>query len=247
MLILAIDTTSEWGGAGIFRDTECLGITPYQGATNYSVSLFQEVDRLLRQSRLPLRHIDLFAAANGPGAFTGIRVGLAAAQGWAHVFQRPARGVSVLEAMADSAQVETRFVLPILDARRSEFYAGVFQRASSVQADMKDPQAHDPAFRFERRSESVVLKPSGLASFMEAQVPQGETCTIIVGENDVAANALRHLVPQSVQWKTIPRFLVPSIARLAFLAEFEGKEALPRELSACYLRRSDAELNWEDR
>src|SRR5579875_627579 len=75
MLILAFDTTSEWGGAGIFRDKECLGSAAHNGPANYSVSLFQEVERLLKESGRNLEQIDLFAAAKGPGSFTGIRVG----------------------------------------------------------------------------------------------------------------------------------------------------------------------------
>ena len=121
------DTTSTWGGAGIFRDAECLATIPHQGPPDYSVSLFQDVDDLLERAGIRLCDIDLFAAANGPGSFTGIRVGLAAAQGWSDALERSLRGDSILEAM--TAEAETRFALPILDARRGEFYAGWFERA----------------------------------------------------------------------------------------------------------------------
>ena len=129
MIILAFDTTSEHGGVAIYRDLERLGEAENQGNANYSVTLFEMTDRLLARLNLTLRDIDLFAVATGPGSFTGIRVGVAAAQGWAQAFERPVRGISVLEAMVEAARRETDWAVPLLDARRAEFYAAVFRRS----------------------------------------------------------------------------------------------------------------------
>ena len=101
MLILALDTTSEVGGVGIFRDHECLARVANDGPANrYSVSLFYMVDQAIEEAKVrhgvPVRglaDIGLIAVATGPGSFTGIRVGLAAAQGWAKAFGLPVRGV----------------------------------------------------------------------------------------------------------------------------------------------------------
>ena len=128
MLILACDTTSEHGGAAIYRDLECLACARNQDRANYSVTLFRMVEGLLAQLNLSLRDIELFAVATGPGSFTGIRVGIAATQGWAQAFERPVRGVSVLEAMVEEAPPESVWAAPILDARRGEFFVGLFRR-----------------------------------------------------------------------------------------------------------------------
>ena len=128
MLVLAFDTTSEHGGAAIYRDLECLACSRNQGSSNYSVTLFRMVEGLLAQSNLGLRDIELFAVATGPGSFTGIRVGVAAAQGWAQAFGRPVRGVSVLEAMVEEARPEAVWAASVLDARRGEFFVGLFRR-----------------------------------------------------------------------------------------------------------------------
>lgn len=83
MLVLSLDTTSEQGGAGIFRGVECLALIPNEGTANqYSVTLFEMVQKALAEARLEPREIELYAVANGPGSFTGIRVGLAAARAW---------------------------------------------------------------------------------------------------------------------------------------------------------------------
>src|ERR1039458_10113833 len=129
MLILAFDTTSEEGGVGIFRDAECLALVPNTGAAErYSISLFEMVQHALTQSHFELREIGLYAAAHGPGSFTGIRVGLAAAGAWGKVFERPVRGVSVLEAMVRKLHLTSNWAFPIMDGRRGEFFVSAFRR-----------------------------------------------------------------------------------------------------------------------
>src|SRR5271157_3968172 len=142
MLILAFDTTSERGGAGVFQDAESLAWVPNEGPANrYSITLFEMVEQALALAHLELREIELYAAANGPGSFTGIRVGLAAARAWGKAFNRRVRGVSVLEAMVYKQGLGARglglgspapdLCFPILDARRGEFFLGGFRRKPS--------------------------------------------------------------------------------------------------------------------
>ncbi|HEV2499437.1 MAG TPA: tRNA (adenosine(37)-N6)-threonylcarbamoyltransferase complex dimerization subunit type 1 TsaB [Terriglobia bacterium] len=244
VIILAIDTTSEWGGAGIFRDVECVAAIPHQGPADYSVSLFRDVDGLLEQAGVSLGDIDLFAASNGPGAFTGIRVGLAAVQGWSHALEKPWRGISIFEAMVEASCTVMRYALPILDARRGELYAGLFERAVS-----------GPALRFERSGNAALLKPEQVTPFLENSLGAGcgpksegsECCTVIAREGDVAAIAIQELIPPSCGWKAIAPFLVPAISRLALRATKEGRPVLPEETTACYIRRTDAELHLSER
>jgi tRNA threonylcarbamoyladenosine biosynthesis protein TsaB len=241
MLILAFDTTSEHGGAGVFRDAECLASLANEGPANtYSVSLFQMVDRLVDQARdsarrLSLRDIELFAVANGPGSFTGIRVGLAAAQAWATAFERPARGISGLEAMVDEACPEADLAVPILDARRGEFFLGVYRRTE---------QAGAP--RFVAEGEGRVIKPSALTAFLEDTHRRGASVACLARGRDQSALELSKTFPKSVRLQQISGTLVAAIARLALRAHREGKPLSPADLDACYIRRSDAELHWKD-
>jgi tRNA threonylcarbamoyl adenosine modification protein YeaZ len=179
MLILAFDTTSEMGGVGIFRDTECLISLPNAGPANrYSISLFEMVERALTETQLELHRIDLYAAANGPGLFTGIRVGLAAARAWGSTFDRPVRGVSVLEAMVDKAcqpehqesgrgLPEPDWFFPILDARRGEFYIGAFRKVVPTGSSSVVPQVEGGSDL--RRSQA-----QGDAASSEDRVPAGQ-------------------------------------------------------------------------
>lgn len=242
MLVLAFDTTSEYGGAGIFRDAKCLASLANEGPANtYSVSLFEMVGRLFDGARdsgrkLGLRDIELFAVANGPGSFTGIRVGLAAAQAWAKAFERPARGVSVLEAMVDEGAPETDWAVPILDARRGEFYFGLYRRVQQAGAS-----------RFVVEGEGRrVLKPDALAAFLADKLPSGATVTCLVRAGDRLALELAKTFLKSTPYRQISGTLVAGIARLALRAHGEGKPPSAAELDACYIRRSDAELNWKE-
>jgi tRNA threonylcarbamoyl adenosine modification protein YeaZ len=276
MLILAFDTTNEQGGVAIHRDLECLASAESQGAANYSVTLFQMVDRLLSEARLKLEDIDLFAVATGPGSFTGIRVGVAAAQGWAQASGRPVCGVSVLEAMIEQARPATDWALPILDARRGEFFLSVFRRALADEAGAGDPGGEParpadqaryatwagldspPGEESARRlsdaapEPGLLLRRDSLPSILErfaAGERAGQTITLLARERDAAAQALRTLLPEGPSrwgWQTVRGPLMSAIARLARVAHREGRLQSPAELDAFYVRRSDAEMHWKE-
>jgi tRNA threonylcarbamoyladenosine biosynthesis protein TsaB len=235
MLILAFNTTDEHGGAAIYRDRECLAAAANESAASYSITLFQMVDDLLRRTHLSLREIELFAVANGPGSFTGIRIGVAAAQAWGTAFSRPVRGISVLEAMVEEAQPDTRFAVPILDARRGEFFLSLFERA-------------DSAGILSLRGEGLLLKPDAAARFLQqttGPANPAQTLTCIARQHDVAVQTLCGNQLQFL-WRSIPGPLVQGIARCALRALQHGMPQAPAELDAYYIRRTDAEMKWRE-
>jgi tRNA threonylcarbamoyladenosine biosynthesis protein TsaB len=238
MLILAFDTTGERGGAGIFRDGQCLAFAENTERANYSVLLFEMVEQLLAKTQLKLSAIDLFAVANGPGSFTGIRVGVAAAQGWATAFGRPVFGVSVLAAMAVQAQPATEWTASILDARRGEFYTALFRRVSQ--------QSGSPAPALDPQGDGWVAKPASLVASIAERIPAKANLTCVAREHDQAAQEARALFPQSFRWHSVSGTLAPSIARIALEAHAQGRVQSPAELDACYIRRTDAELKWQE-
>jgi len=243
MLILAVDTTSAAGGAAIYREGQCLASVDNEGPANiYSTTLFQMIDRLIAEvsaaTSPPLRalaEIELFAVANGPGSFTGIRVGLAAVQAWAKVFGRPARGVSVLEALVEAARPETEIAVPVLDAHRGEFYFAAFRRTTSLE---------DP--RFVAEGEGRVARPETVKEFIATWLGTGQGATCLVREHDQAARALVATLGASLRWRSVRGTLLPAIARLGYRAAREGTLPSPSELDAYYIRRSDAELKWKE-
>ena len=249
MLILAFDTTNEHGGVGIYRDAECLALVPNEGPANqYSISLFEMVGQALAMTHLEISQIELFAAAHGPGSFTGIRVGLAAAQAWSKAFGRPARGVSVLEAMVrkqglGTAQSELGrcapdWFFPILDARRGEFFLGVFRRKPSELPNSPRPE-------YERADPGKVLKPDALREFMEGRFAGGESATCLVRAHDQAAAGLRTVLPSTLNWQSIEGLLVDAVAGIARGDVLSAAPCPDARLEAYYIRRPDAEVKWK--
>jgi tRNA threonylcarbamoyladenosine biosynthesis protein TsaB len=240
MLILAFDTTRPDGGAGLYRDTESLGEVRARGKVNYSVALFEMVDQLLADAGLRLADVELFAAATGPGSFTGIRVGLAAAQGWTKAFGRPVRGVSVLEAMVEAAQPQGRSVVPLLDARRGEFYVGVFRQNVP-------PDTGSRGHEFLLSGDGLVLGADGIAALVNELMGHGAPgVEFIACEGDQTVLALASHLPATLKWTMVSCFQAAAIARVALRAARDGRLQQPEELDAWYIRRSDAELNWRE-
>jgi tRNA threonylcarbamoyladenosine biosynthesis protein TsaB len=112
-LILAFDTATDRATSALVDDGEVLGERVTRAA-----ALLEDVDALLRQAGAHQRDLDALALGTGPGSFTGIRIGLAAARGLALALDLPAAGVSTLDALAAGAPG----ALPVIDARRSEVF-----------------------------------------------------------------------------------------------------------------------------
>jgi tRNA threonylcarbamoyl adenosine modification protein YeaZ len=237
MLTLAIDTTNERGGAGIFRDGDCLAIAESDGRANYSVLIFEMVEQLLADTLLKLADIDLFAVSNGPGSFTGIRVGVAAAQGWATTFARPVCGISELAALAVQAQPQSEWAASLLDARRGELYAGLFRRV---------PGSEATSAKYEAQGEGWISKPGKLAEAFSQKLPADANLTCLIREHDQVAQRGAEVLPGTIRRQVVPGLLVPAIARIAAQRSAEGKIQSPAELDACYIRRTDAELHWQE-
>ena len=124
MRILAIDTTSEFGSLALRDGGETLEEMPLHAPEGFSGVLFGHIERLLRRHDWPLSSVDVFAAAAGPGSFTGVRVGLTAAKGLADATARGAVAISNLQALAELGTEDVRGV--VMDARRGEVYAAVY-------------------------------------------------------------------------------------------------------------------------
>ena len=271
MLILAFDTTSEKGGVGIFRDTECLAFDSQRGPANqYSITLFEMVEQALASAHRELREIDLYAAANGPGSFTGIRVGLAAARAWGKAFDRRVRGVSVLEAMVNKAcQPLNQEALPSPGgegARRRRAGEGCLSSQRSPTPDwffpildarrgefflgsfrrrLSQPPSVTPP-DYEPADGGWVLKPEALRAWVEERASSGASATCLVRAHDQAAADLRASLPASLNWQWVEGHLVDSIADIARKEEQSSRPCPVTNLDAYYIRRPDAEINRKD-
>lgn len=129
-VILGLDTTSEWGSLALRRGHETALETQLHAPEGFGQVIFQAIEKILEQTNTRLDEIDCFAAARGPGSFTGVRVGLAAIKGLAEAMGRRAAGISNLRALSLFGREALRAV--VLDARRGEVYGAVYDENARV-------------------------------------------------------------------------------------------------------------------
>lgn len=231
VLILALDTSSPSGSVAVLRDQATIGVISTRGEENYSSRMFRHLEFLLNDLSLKLDHFDLFAVCAGPGSFTGLRVGLTAAKGWAEVYKKPVAGISALQAVAAQSRVTDPVIVPVLDARRGQVYFGLYRRTDA---------------RLELNGEEFVVRPE---EFFEKLRGVARESTLTIATPD--AEAISLLAPWfetgSAAIETVSSVLAPFIGQIGYARALRGEVSDALALDANYVRRTDAEMRWKDR
>jgi tRNA threonylcarbamoyladenosine biosynthesis protein TsaB len=123
-VILSIDTTSEFGSIALTEANVVIEEVALQAPEGFGHVLFGHIQQLLEKRGTTVHQMECFAAASGPGSFTGVRVGLAAAKGLAEATGKRMVGVSNLRALASFGSAALRAT--VIDARRGEVYGAVY-------------------------------------------------------------------------------------------------------------------------
>ena len=127
MLILAFETSAKAASVALTENGKLLGESYQNTGLTHSQTLMVMAEDVLKQCGKTAQEVDAVAVAAGPGSFTGVRIGVAAAKGFAWGKEIPCYGVSTLEAMAESLGVYDGYVCPCMDARRSQVYNALFR------------------------------------------------------------------------------------------------------------------------
>ena len=130
MIVLALDTTGPHGSLALTQDGRVLEEMEIEAPDGYSAILFGAIDALLQRNHVALENVDLFAAASGPGTFTGVRIGLTSVKGLGEALGKPVCAISNLRALATFGTKDLRAV--VLDARRGEVYAALYDAAGNA-------------------------------------------------------------------------------------------------------------------
>ncbi len=126
MKILAFETSAKAGSVCLMEDGILLAESYQNTGLTHSQTILPMAEQLLKSCGLTTKDIDAVAVAAGPGSFTGIRIGVAAAKGFAWGGELPCYGVSTLEAMALQLGLTHGYVCAAMDARRSQVYNAIF-------------------------------------------------------------------------------------------------------------------------
>ena len=219
-MILAIDTTSEFGSLALVDASGVVAEIPVHSPDGFSHVLYGYLTSFLDDNRLRLGDITGFASAAGPGSFTGVRVGLAAVKGLAEATGKPAVAVSNLQALAAFGELPVRAVL--LDARRGDIFGAVYNSSLEI----VQPEV---VMKFEAWLDSLL----GEVEFVSTEMDRFE--------GSFASTRFAEAPRRSA-----PRILAGAIGKIAWQRLERGETGDPALIDANYVRRSDAELFWAE-
>jgi tRNA threonylcarbamoyladenosine biosynthesis protein TsaB len=218
MIILAVDTSGRQGSVALGRQNagafEVLGLAFLEGRT-YSARLVPAIAGLLASAGLSKSDLDGFVVVDGPGSFTGLRVGLSTVKALCEVMRRPLTVVSMLEALAIIYGTDHSTVTAVLDAGRGEVYAADYEISA-------------PGPRLKRQ---FMVKLADIGSQFSAD-------RNVITTFREAAGTLAGLGKVEV----VQPLHADTIARIGMRKLLAGDTVDPTALDANYIRRSDAEL-----
>lgn len=142
-LILSVDTATPGGGVCLLQGRRVLASIAGDSSLSHSSTLLRDIEALLKSTGITLSQIEIFAAAMGPGSFTGIRIGLATVKGLAATFERPCIGVPTLHAVARAAGPSPS-TIAMLPAGRGELFAQLLSVSATLAVMEQDSAAHLP-------------------------------------------------------------------------------------------------------
>ena len=224
MKILAVESSAVAASAALVEDGKLLGEFFLNVGLTHSATLMPMIRSLLQYADVSIRDVDLFAAASGPGSFTGVRIGVSTVKGLAQPLDKPCIGVSTLWSMAHNLRGTDELICCAMDARCRQVYTALFEECDGQIRRLTDDDAvslDDLCARLESLDREVVLVGDG-----------AQLCY------DAFKDALPRvrIAPQAVRFQR---------ASSAALAVWENLAALQpvsaANLSVSYLRPSQAE------
>ncbi len=127
MKILAIDSSGIVASAAVVEDDNLLGEYTINHKKTHSQTLLPMIDQVVRMLELDLHTIDAIAVAAGPGSFTGLRIGSATAKGLGLALDKPLIHIPTVDGLAYNLAGSSAYVCPLMDARRSQVYTGLYR------------------------------------------------------------------------------------------------------------------------
>ena len=216
MKVLGIETSGERGGIALREDGRARGTRLFGKGMIHGREIAPSIRALLEELGVALGAVDLIACDIGPGSYTGLRVGLAAAKGLALALGKPLVGVASLDALAEAALGRARVLCPAIDARWEQIYGAVYEDGR-------------------RTTGYLAEKPAAFA----ARVPKD---ALVFGDALDAYGGLFRDVPRGPRdlWDPRPE----TVAALGQRLHEEGVRHDAAALVPLYLRPTEAELKF---
>ncbi len=222
-LILSVDTTTPTGSVALLKGPLLLAEVNQVSSTTYSERLLPAIQFLLKSNGLEIQDMAGFAVAVGPGSFTGIRIGLSTVKSFAFPSGRPIAPVSTLTALARKIQPpRNRLICPILDAKKNEVYAALFESKQEGFQKLIPEGAYSPDVLFSR-------------------LPAHRIIYFIGSGVDVCRPVLFRYLQDKARFSRRTPFIAYEVGLIGYemLQKSRGKNI--HEIEPLYLRKSQAE------
>ncbi|MBI5186460.1 MAG: tRNA (adenosine(37)-N6)-threonylcarbamoyltransferase complex dimerization subunit type 1 TsaB [Nitrospinae bacterium] len=227
MIILSLDTSTPSPSVALTKNHTVLsqGFSP--GRDSLSKNLLRMVDDCLKSAGLHLEDIDAFAAAKGPGSFTGLRLGISTVTGFSLGAGKPSLGIETLRAMALASTQRDHLICPLLDARKGEIYGAMFRFVDGNLIRVAE-DVLEPAGDFLKRIEGKVFFLGHGSVHYKAEIESLlETRALFGPEN--------------------PDMSVAAAVGFLALEDFKKRERGDIVIKPRYIRRCEAEIKREEK
>ncbi|MBR2807441.1 MAG: tRNA (adenosine(37)-N6)-threonylcarbamoyltransferase complex dimerization subunit type 1 TsaB [Oscillospiraceae bacterium] len=219
MIIFALDSSGSAASAAVMKDGKILAESYSNVGLTHSVTLLEICDQVFARASLTPADVDVFAVSEGPGSFTGLRIGVSLIKGFAFQYDEPCISVSTMEAIAGNIRSPGTLIVPVNDARRDRVYYAAFRDGV-------------------RLAEDSVAEISELPGVLSEY---GDFC-LLAGD---AAQKTASLIGSSFRCEAVPEHITmcraSSVAAAALVLYNSGSTLSVSELAPKYHQLSQAE------
>lgn len=216
MTTLLIDTSNQPLAVAIMNENQILLNHQSNIKKNHSLQLMPVIENMLKEANIVPKDLTEIVVANGPGSYTGLRIGITTAKTLAYALNIPVYEVSSLKALAHTTDIKDTLIVPIFDARRSHVFTGVYKYENDVLINVM---------------EDKYISIEALKEYLESL----NKTYIFVGKDaeklqDQLAGEIKSYLPDASRMYDIKEEAVENV----------------HELKPRYLKLSEAEQNWKN-
>ena len=229
MIVVGIDTSTPQVSVAIGTETAILGRIQIGGRARQE-SVTPALQQLLAWTGVGLDHVGGFVVGTGPGLFTGLRVGIETAKTLAQVTNAPIIGVPSIDALAYAVRHTARTIAAVIDGRRKEVFAALYQPVPGGVMRLTEPAVQRP----DALMADLEVHPGEVLAVGDGAILYRDVLQTVGARVEFASPAVAHPDAASLVELAVPRFLREEHDQLF-------------DVVPMYLRKSDAEIAWDDR
>lgn len=224
MKLLGIETATMVGSVAVVNQLDVVASYLWNIESAHSEHLMVAIEQILADASLSLQELDGVAISIGPGSFTGLRIGLSTAKGLCYATGLPLVTVPTLDALASRLVFCKYQVCPMLDAKKGEVYASIYQTADGEIRRLCPPEAIPPELLLKTISQPTIFSGKGAIVYRESILKT-------LGKK-------AYFAPPDLNYPA-----ATAVARLGFSALQNGETAELFSVEPSYLRKPDAKIS----